>query len=249
MNRIDNFALIIGSMKSGTTSLFEYLSQHPQISSCVHKEPNFYAFDRHWNKGFEWYLKLWQDWDNQCHKIALEASTNYTKKHLYPHTAERIKLIENKYKIKFKFIYLVRDPIQRIESHYTYSMTTNHSIGFKKFSEGIDEDLIETSKYAQQISVFNQFFMNEQILILKFDDLKINPDKVMTQICQFLEIDSDYQFQSLNTVYNSSKARIIDVPWWIRLKRIKLAKNVSTILSSQQKKKLRLLVGGQKNKP
>jgi hypothetical protein len=246
MNKIDNFGLIIGSMKSGTTSLFEYLSQHPQIAACAYKEPNFFAFDWHWNKGFEWYLNLWEDWDQQQHKLALEASTNYSKSHLYPDSVTRIKSIEDKYKVKFKFIYLVRDPIERIESHYTYAMTTNLSVEFKKISEGIDEDLVETSKYAKQISDFSHNFHNSQILVLKFDEFKNNPHKIVQQVCRFLEIDSNYQFQNLKTIHNPSHSRIIDVDWWIRLKRNKLAKNISSFFSKTQKEKLRLLVGGRK---
>lgn len=42
---INNFAVIIGCMKCGTTSLFYYLSQHPQIAACNPKEPNFFADD------------------------------------------------------------------------------------------------------------------------------------------------------------------------------------------------------------
>jgi hypothetical protein len=244
--KTNNFALIIGSMKSGTTSMFNYLSQHPQIASCAHKEPNFFAFDWHWNKGFEWYSSLWEDWNQQQYKIALEASTNYTKSHLYPHTVTRIKSIEAQYQVKFKFIYLVRDPIERIESHYTYAMTTNQSVEFKKDSENINKDLIETSKYAKQIDEFSRKFSSSQILVLKFDEFRNNPNKTLQQVCRFLEIDSEYQFQNLNMVHNPTQSRILDVDWWIRLKRNKLAKNISNFFSETQKVKLRLLVGGRK---
>ncbi|PSB09552.1 sulfotransferase family protein [Pleurocapsa sp. CCALA 161] len=246
MKNIDNFILIIGSMKSGTTSLYNYLVQHPQIASCVHKEPNFFAFDHHWNKGFEWYSELWEDWDKNKHEIALEASTNYTKKHSYPYTVERIKYIKSKYKIKFKFIYLVRNPIKRIESHYTYAMTTNDLINLKKLSEGIDDDLIETSKYARQISEFYKAFSQDQILMLEFDELKNTPNKTLWQVCSFLDIEPNYQFRNLDKVYNPTYSRIMDVPWWIKLKRNKLAKNVSTVFSQKQKEKLRLLIGGRR---
>ncbi len=44
---INNFALIIGAMKCGTTSLFSYLAQHPEISACQPKEPDFFSYDDH----------------------------------------------------------------------------------------------------------------------------------------------------------------------------------------------------------
>lgn len=75
---MNNFALIVGSMKCGTTSLFSYLAQHTQISACNDKEPRFFTNDHKWAKGFEWYQSLW-DWDHNQHKIALEASVDYTR--------------------------------------------------------------------------------------------------------------------------------------------------------------------------
>ena len=107
---IDNFALIIGAMKAGTTSLFKYLSQHPEICACQEKEPNFFASDINWSKGLDWYQNLWK-WNQDLHKIALEASTFYTR---LPeaNAAERIAQI----KAKFKFIYILRNPVERIES-------------------------------------------------------------------------------------------------------------------------------------
>lgn len=70
------FCIILGAMKAGTTSLFNYLAQHPEISPCSTKEP-FY-FSHHYHKNPNKYLSLWpkQDWE---HKVLLEGSTSYTK--------------------------------------------------------------------------------------------------------------------------------------------------------------------------
>ena len=86
---MDNFALIIGAAKSGTTSLFYYLAEHPEISSCSIKEPNFFTDDEKLSKGWGWYQNLWT-WDSEIHKIAMEASTSYTKIPYFPNAAERI---------------------------------------------------------------------------------------------------------------------------------------------------------------
>ena len=45
--------MVIGAQKSGTSSLFSYLIQHPQILRPVFKEP--YFFDRHYHRGLGWY--------------------------------------------------------------------------------------------------------------------------------------------------------------------------------------------------
>ena len=53
-------------MKCGTTSLFSYLAEHPQIAPCSSKEPCFFSKEDNWKKGYEWYQQLWKskeiDW-------------------------------------------------------------------------------------------------------------------------------------------------------------------------------------------
>ena len=56
MQRPSNFALIIGAMKSGTTSLFHLLAQHPEIAAASVKEPNYFSSDDVYSKGWDWYV-------------------------------------------------------------------------------------------------------------------------------------------------------------------------------------------------
>ena len=48
---IKTFGLIIGAMKCGTTSLFHYLAEHPQVSPSSDKEPFFFCDDRRFQRG------------------------------------------------------------------------------------------------------------------------------------------------------------------------------------------------------
>ena len=66
---MERFAIIIGAMKSGTTSLFHYLSQHPRIAACHEKEPDFFSNPENFAKGLDWYRNLW-DWVAELHDIA-----------------------------------------------------------------------------------------------------------------------------------------------------------------------------------
>jgi hypothetical protein len=75
---IARFAIIIGAMKSGTTSLFEYLAGHPMLAPCREKEPDFFARDERWRRGRSWYEGLWRP-APPADGFALEASTSYTK--------------------------------------------------------------------------------------------------------------------------------------------------------------------------
>ncbi|MDJ0728268.1 MAG: sulfotransferase, partial [Prochloraceae cyanobacterium] len=200
--KIDNFALIIGAMKCGTTSLFHYLAEHPEIAPCSKKEAFFFSASC-WDKGFDWYQSLWQNWNPRQHKIALEASVDYTRIPTYANAAERIFSLQDR--AKFKFIYIMRNPIERIESQYTHGQAAGWE-GIEKTSSTttIDRDLIVPSLYAMQIKEYYKRFPAENILLLNFDDLKTNPRDLLQQVCNFLEIDPNYEFQGLNTVHNAN---------------------------------------------
>jgi hypothetical protein len=243
--KINNFALIIGAMKCGTTSLFNYLSEHPQIALPVFKEPNFFSYDERWNNGREWYFSRWKNWNPQQHKIALEASTNYSKFHSYPQVINRIKSLEQE--ANFKFIYIVRNPIDRIESHYTYALAAGRE-KLKSLTKEIDSELIETSKYAKQIQLYYDTFDSNSILILNFNDLKKFPQETIKKVCSFLEINSCYEFKNPTKVYNASQSQIIDVSLWRYLRPIKVLRKVSKIVSTENKQKMRSLLGGHKIK-
>ena len=72
------FLIIIGAMKSGTTTLFRLLAQHPQIARPSEKEPHFFSRAERFENGLSHYQNLWK-WRPGFHKVALEASTGYTK--------------------------------------------------------------------------------------------------------------------------------------------------------------------------
>lgn len=175
---IDNLAVIIGSMKCGTTYLFNYLSQHPEIAPCDPKEPEFFTLN--YDKGFEWYESLFE-YDPTVHKIALEGSTGYTRyPDWYPNAAERLQSSH----IRAKFIYLVRDPIERVESHYNFGIV--HDWGRDR--DILDDRAIHCSMYARQLDEYVKRFPKEDILILNFDDIKADMPTVANQVFQFLGI-------------------------------------------------------------
>ncbi|MFB6374644.1 MAG: sulfotransferase domain-containing protein, partial [Bradymonadaceae bacterium] len=117
---IDRFALIIGAMKSGTTSLFNYLSEHPEIAPCRMAEPHFFAKPLKWKKGLDWYRDLW-DWEPVRHTVALEASTNYAKGFKFEGVPDRIaKAAESG--LDFRFLYIMRHPVDRLVSQYNHGV-------------------------------------------------------------------------------------------------------------------------------
>jgi len=106
-------AIIIGAMKSGTSSLYEYLVQHPQICACSVKEPEFFSDHQDHAVGAASYESLWDIAPNR-HMWCLEGSTGYTKYPEEPSVPQNM----HSYGLDPTFIYILRHPIDRIESDY-----------------------------------------------------------------------------------------------------------------------------------
>lgn len=211
---IENFTLIFGAMKCGTTSLFAYLAEHPQVAACKAKEPNFFTHEKSWKKGMPYYQSLW-DYDSKTHAIAMEASINYSKIPSLPNAAERICSLAQDNSLRFKLIYLIRNPVERIISHCTHDLEEQWSIRYKQpIVHGIPYPAIEISKYAMQLDEYFQRFDQKDILLINADDLKKEPQHILKQVCNFLEIDSDFEFSNLGKQHNTSTGKTITNKAW-----------------------------------
>lgn len=178
----DAYAIIIGSMKCGTTTLYSYLQGHPQICPSITKEPAFFTKNHPHAVQVDNYSDLWS-FDESAQKYALEASTGYTKYPSEPNVAQNM----YNYGIRPKFIYIIRNPFDRITSHY------NFRIWDETWHLNIDDShLINISNYFLQLEQYRKYFPLEDILILDFDDLRDNPRSVLQRIYQFLDLSNGY---------------------------------------------------------
>jgi Sulfotransferase domain len=170
--------MIIGAAKSGTTSLYKYLKGHPEICPAIKKEPEF--FSEHQNHGVapSGYSELWQ-FDGAVHRYALEASTGYTK---YPMEQNVARNIFN-YGIRPKFIYVIRNPFDRIESHFNSLTDTDR---------WLPQHLVDTSNYFMQLAQYRTYFPRKSFLILDFDDMRREPALVVRRIYDFLGLSHSY---------------------------------------------------------
>ncbi|WP_118829954.1 sulfotransferase [Salinibacter ruber] len=173
-------AMIIGAMKAGTSSLYNYVTRHPNVCPCVKKEPEFFSENQDHAISADSYEELWEI--KPKHRIRLEASTGYTK---YPEEKgipERI----DAYGLNPMFIYVVRDPIDRIRSDHRYlKQHPNYDEG----KSPLDKQYIWRSRYHFQLRQFLDFFPDrDRYLIISFEELASNPAAVVNEVFEFLDL-------------------------------------------------------------
>ncbi|WP_235299336.1 sulfotransferase family protein [Portibacter marinus] len=177
-----NQIFIIGAMKCGTSYLYDLLSQSKQICPGITKEPAYFS-ENMGNPVYKEndYLSLFPSLIGS-HKYTLDGSTSYSK---FPEVKEVPKNIYEFCKNPY-FIYIVRDPIERIESHLNFHRNDPAN------AEEIDwQHLLDISKYHMQISQYLEFFPRERILVIKFEDFIKNQEKNLEVITKFLKLEDN----------------------------------------------------------
>lgn len=176
------YVMVIGSMKSGTSSLFDLLAQHPAICASVAKEPEFFSETQGHRVEIEHYEDLFP-FEPTRHEVCLEASTGYTK---YPEEVGVPERIQG-YGLQPRFIYIVRDPVDRIVSQYNYALMNDYAWQ--------SEDLggayaLEMSSYHLQLRRFLDVFPDpSRYLVVDFEDLKRAPADLASSVFAWLGLD------------------------------------------------------------
>ena len=172
-------------MKCATTSLCNLFAAHPQMFVCTPKEPEFFCNDRVFARGWDWYESLFAGARGE---IAVgEGSTSYTKQMHFPHAAERIA----RYLPEAKLIYIVRHPLKRIESHWLHRIAAGLDVS--PFAEALKKwpHIIDTSLYWKQISRYRDFYPDENLLLLFFEDFVSDPHNIIKSAYRFLGVNPE----------------------------------------------------------
>ena len=197
--------IIIGAQKCGTSSLHHYLNCHPEVSMSKQKELDFFVESLNWKKGIHWYESQF-DGTAKTHG---ESSPSYT---MYPNFTGVPERMHN-YVPDAKLIYVVRDPIDRIVSHYL------HQWYGKRLNETLIEILsdpassrshhyINSSSYYLQLSQYLEFYDLSNIYIISLESLKDSPEVTMREIFRFLQLDETLIPAQSSTVVNATQAKI-----------------------------------------
>ncbi len=220
--------IIIGAMKCATSTLHEQLAQQPGFAMSTPKEPNFFSNDEQYAKGMAWYQSIFPDIQDAI--LLGESSTHYTKLPTYPHTIERIQAHLGS---DVKFIYIIREPIERLVSHYIHEWS--QGVIHCPIDDAIDKhpELISYSRYAMQLAPYIEAFGKEKILLLGFEKLKNQPQQELERVCQFLGYPGTPVWQEQVKQTNVSSQRIRKFPFYRQLVESTLATTLRRILVPQ----------------
>jgi len=202
------YAIILGSTKCGTTSLFKYLSTHPEVCPSRLKETNYFNNQKIKHKTLSNYNHFYSNCKNQ--NTLLEATPTYLDERK---TAETIhSTMQDK---NVKLIIILRDPVERFISWYKYALQDGRiSMSFKEFFElnllSTNEknapqyfQSLRTGLYSKNINVYLEFFKTSQIKIIYSEDLKNTQTKTLNELCKFLNI-SDWFDEKIDLTYNQT---------------------------------------------
>ena len=219
MSKLPHF-IIIGAMKSATSTLQDQLIQQDGICMCDPKEPNFFSDDEQYNKGIDWYTSLFSDFSEEV--LLGEASTHYTKLPVYPKTVERL----NKHLSGTRYIYVMRHPIDRLISHYIHEWSMGN---FKcDINEAICRypELVSYSCYSTQLQPYFVTFGNESVLPVFFDRLISHSQTELERVCQFIDYKLEPKWHHDLKAKNISNKRIRKFPLYGLLIESKVAKMI-----------------------
>jgi len=188
--------IVIGAMKAGTTTLFHLLAQHSAICRTYAELPgaSFTKEINYFNKLYrEGDTDVHYDWrfpfDPARHAWTLDVSPNYAKLPQTEAVPSRIAMLGG----VTKLIYILREPVDRIESNLAHSLRNRGKL--VKLST-----CIRTSQYARHLDSFTAHIPRDDILLLDFHQLADDPAAILAKICDFLGIE---RFVAETAVHNT----------------------------------------------
>jgi Sulfotransferase domain len=188
--------IIIGAGKGGTTSLYKYLQQHPQIFLPEKKELYFFAFEGEEHPDgvtrFEDYQKMFQDAPDD--RVIGEVSSVYLFR---PKAPERI----HHYVPNAQLIAILRNPTDRAFSSYLMHVGDRHPSIVEsqtgkliEFSEIVQNRgyFIQIGFYYEQLKRYYDRFNPSQIKIYLYEDLVSDNEKLVRDMFQFVGVDETF---------------------------------------------------------
>ena len=210
---LPNF-MCLGAAKSGTTTLYDILSQHPEIYTPSFKEPHFFDIKENFANGLSWYERTY------FNKADSKIVADFTPSYFFDRHAP--KRIFDSLGSKLKFLVIIRNPVDRAYSHYLHSKRDFHETESFERSLELEFDrlhqyrknsdylfylrhsYINQGLYSKMLERYLHYFSLDNFLFIHFEnDFLQDRDLTIRQILDFLEIDNSV---ALNTAIRSNPA-------------------------------------------
>jgi len=216
--------IIVGAPKAGTSSLYHYLKDHPEIYLPEQKELHYWSseslFENCSGPGDKLALnEVVSSWNDYCLKYQAATSEKqlgdvspsylYFYDHVIPEIKRKLPSV--------KIIIMLRDPVERAYSNYLHQQRLTYEK--LTFSEALDceEDRSAAgysdfwqytahSRYLGPCSAYVDAFGAKNVHFLTFEELRDNPNKVMLDVFSFLDVDTCYVPDNLGEVFNAGGA-------------------------------------------
>lgn len=206
--------IVLGVQKGGTTSLYRYICEHPQIEPALLKEVQYYT--NHFAKGKSWYRSNFPYRSELRARNAItgEATPYYI---FHPHALERIRQTAP----NAKLLIMLRNPIDRAMSHYHFEvrlgledLPLKEALQQEEARIEADYQRMLTDKsyvgfahqhysykqrgiYIDQIKPYYDVFGPDQILLLQSEEFFDDTARVMAEVYAFLGVNSTFVPENL----------------------------------------------------
>jgi hypothetical protein len=206
---LPNF-LVIGAAKAGTTAIWHYLNQHPQIYMSAHKEPRFFALCGRpvdfcgpgdmtrfrFVTDFDEYERLFDGVDRET-AIGEASPWYFYVPSAAPAIKERLPDV--------KLVVILREPVERAFSNYLHAVAEGLE-PLRTFREAMEaeEERIQAGWsprfhykqkgfYHRQLSHYLKYFDREQLRIYLYDDFVEDPAGLLEDLFAFLGVDAGFE--------------------------------------------------------
>ena len=198
--------LIVGAEKAGTTSLFDYVNQHPEVAVGHRKEVQY--FSRYFCHSWDWYRAHFPLENTLREKICGEASPYYL---FHPLAAERIHGCLPQCKI----LILLREPVARSISQYYHEVAKGREHlslpeAFETESQRLEQEFfkmrspryvpfkhehfsyIAKSSYVEQVERYFAVFPRSQVMVIQSEVFFRETPRVVKKVFEFLGVDPTF---------------------------------------------------------
>ncbi len=167
--------VVVGGLKCGTTSLHHYLDLHPEVEMSRPKELNFFVDELNWALGPEWYASHFSGGA----PVRGESSPHYTNRPRFEGVAERMRSLL----ADARLVYMVRDPIDRMLSHYLHNVGGGYDDRTlaDAFAD-LDSAYVSRSRYFFQLEPYLETFGGDRIEIVAREELKRDRPATMRRV-------------------------------------------------------------------